>query len=324
MNSMKAETTPAVERRGTRNGRKVWVAGNVLDYSPVRGYLPVRHLSITPVTAGILPLRLGVASLGELSVMRLQVRTDATGLTVLKPDYLAFWLCSPETSGVRVNGVQASADRMFLPDSGCFHIQGGEREVFAGAFRIEPLRRTIAALRGVGPEDVDLSLPFLTLPGELAERLRRLVATIIPQAASTAPADGRQILETLAEAFLMGKPGPAGRARSQSTIVRRAEECFAEADGERVSLADLCAAAGVGKTSLYNAFRVIYGQTPLRYFQLRRLAKAREILLQASPERGEVKRAALGVGLTELGRFSVEYRTLFGESPSVTLRRRRK
>jgi AraC-like DNA-binding protein len=34
-----------------------------------------------------------------------------------------------------------------------------------------------------------------------------------------------------------------------------------------------------------------------------------------------VKRAAYDAGFTEMGRFSVEYRRFFGESPSDTLHR---
>jgi len=51
----------------------------------------------------------------------------------------------------------------------------------------------------------------------------------------------------------------------------------------------------------------------------RRLIKAGSILLNSAPERLAVKRAALDVGFTELGRFSMAYRRIFGESPSATL-----
>lgn len=58
---------------------------------------------------------------------------------------------------------------------------------------------------------------------------------------------------------------------------------------------------------------------PLAYFRKRQLMQSRSILLNSAPERGAVRRGALDVGLTELGRFSVEYHHLFGESPSATL-----
>jgi len=59
--------------------------------------------------------------------------------------------------------------------------------------------------------------------------------------------------------------------------------------------------------------------SPLGYFHKRRLTQARETLILEPSARAAVKRAALGVGLTALGRFSVEYRLLFGERPSATL-----
>lgn len=37
--------------------------------------------------------------------------------------------------------------------------------------------------------------------------------------------------------------------------------------------------------------------------------------------RARIGVSAVGVGLTELGRFAVEYRRLFGESPSATISR---
>jgi len=112
-----------------------------------------------------------------------------------------------------------------------------------------------------------------------------------------------------------------GRERRAIDIVRAAEERFVRARGGPVSLADLCLAAGVARTALYRAFHHLYGESPLRYFHRRRLMQARDALLVEGPARGAVKRAALGAGLTSLGRFSAEYAALFGEPPSATLDR---
>lgn len=102
-------------------------------------------------------------------------------------------------------------------------------------------------------------------------------------------------------------------------IVRLAEEHFMAAEGSPVSLADLCAAAGVSKSTLYAAFHRVCGQSPLSYFHKRRLNRARIQLLESPLQRGAVKRVAIETGFTESGRFASEYRRLFGESPSATL-----
>ena len=60
---------------------------------------------------------------------------------------------------------------------------------------------------------------------------------------------------------------------------------------------------------------------PARYLWLRRLHLARRALLLASEGGATVTSVAMAHGFWELGRFSVGYRALFGESPSATLRR---
>ncbi len=60
---------------------------------------------------------------------------------------------------------------------------------------------------------------------------------------------------------------------------------------------------------------------PIRYLSLRRMHLVRRGLLRADPSMATVTRLATDHGFWELGRFSVAYRNLFGESPSESLRR---
>ena len=63
------------------------------------------------------------------------------------------------------------------------------------------------------------------------------------------------------------------------------------------------------------------GMSPHRYLWLRRMHLARRALVLADATVETVTEIANGYGFGELGRFAVSYRNLFGETPSVTLRR---
>jgi AraC-like DNA-binding protein len=60
--------------------------------------------------------------------------------------------------------------------------------------------------------------------------------------------------------------------------------------------------------------------SPHKYLWLRRMHLARRALAGADPAAAAVTGIALDHGFGELGRFAVQYRELFGESPSATLR----
>ena len=84
-----------------------------------------------------------------------------------------------------------------------------------------------------------------------------------------------------------------------------------------ISLGKLCAQAGVGERCLQKTFETQRGMSPLRFVTERRLHAARRHLVATGPAHS-VTRVALDLGFGHLGRFAVQYRELFGESPSQT------
>jgi AraC-like DNA-binding protein len=88
-----------------------------------------------------------------------------------------------------------------------------------------------------------------------------------------------------------------------------------------IYLAEMCAAIGVAERTLRLHCQEHLGMGPHRYLWLRRMNLVRRVLAGADPAATSVTVAATDHGFGELGRFSVAYRQLFGETPSMTLRR---
>jgi AraC-like DNA-binding protein len=315
-------------------GFSTWHRTGLPDHAPIAARLPVAENSITQVGEGPHVSGATIVSNTEVTVAHSWIQTDSVGTLVLKPGLTGFFAPLSWKGDLRVNGVMASATAMHMPDDGfSYHIRGRQREILGCVLPCDPFIETVAALRGVGPETLTLRDRALELAPAQGLRLRRGLSAILDEARRVdlggegiSPFDlTNALFELMASAYLCARPesvGKSGRLRNPGRIVRAAEERFAQAGEGPVSLADLCAAAGVSKSGLYVAFKYWCGMPPIAYFQKRRLTRARTKLLRAEHQRGAIKRAALDVGLTELGRFSRDYRRLFGESPSATVNRK--
>jgi len=109
--------------------------------------------------------------------------------------------------------------------------------------------------------------------------------------------------------------------RRHDVIVARFEEFLTANPDRSLYLTEICAAIGVAERTLRASCEEHLGMGPIRFLTLRRMHLARRALLRADPSRSTVTGIVTDHGFWELGRFSVGYRALFGESPSETLRR---
>ncbi len=105
------------------------------------------------------------------------------------------------------------------------------------------------------------------------------------------------------------------------TYVRQARDYIEANLGFPISLADITAAAGVHVTTLLKGFKHYYEISPIAYLKLKRLEAAHRTLLAAEPLTTSVTEVATKWGFFHLGRFARDYRQLFGELPSETLKR---
>jgi AraC-like DNA-binding protein len=110
-------------------------------------------------------------------------------------------------------------------------------------------------------------------------------------------------------------------AHRHSTIIARLEEFLGAHYDRPLHLPEICAAVGASERTLRVSCIEHLGMGPIRYLWLRRMHLARRALIVTASTPGAVTEIATANGFWELGRFAVEYRALFGEAPSATLRR---
>jgi len=89
-----------------------------------------------------------------------------------------------------------------------------------------------------------------------------------------------------------------------------------------IGLPEIVVASGVPGRTLIQHFRDFKGSSPMRYLRTARYQRVRDALSRAEPEE-RITKIAVRWGFSHMGRFSVDYRRRFGETPSATLRRAR-
>jgi AraC-like DNA-binding protein len=175
-------------------------------------------------------------------------------------------------------------------------------------------------------------LKFIVRPSpDLMSRLLKLHETV-GQIAKTTPAllELPQVSRALEQqlVYLMVRCLTEGAfleitvgGHRHDAIVTRFEEFLEANPNTPLYLPEICAAIGTAERTLRNACEEHLGMGPIRYLSLRRMYLVRRALVRAISSTTTVTRIATDHGFWELGRFSVNYRMMFGETPSVTLQR---
>lgn len=162
----------------------------------------------------------------------------------------------------------------------------------------------------------------------LKRQLRELPGSNGVAAAPRKPSDRCQEEQLLIElCCALGSSAHAASPRARGIdprrILRAVEEHLERAIQERIYLADLAAVANASERTVEYAFRRLLGLTPMRYVKLRRLSRVHGVLRDSAPGSTTVTRVALDWGFEHLSQFARDYRGVYGETPSATLRRTR-
>jgi AraC family transcriptional regulator, ethanolamine operon transcriptional activator len=161
---------------------------------------------------------------------------------------------------------------------------------------------------------------ILRFPTPCVERIRSL----LENAPFCSPLDLDSLGDQIITSVCLATEEPRGALASRNhwRCVRMVREYVEDhPTDEPINLETLCRITGVGARTLVSAFQAVTGVSPMRFIRNRRLNSARHALAKGRDnDELSVKSVALAHGFWHMGRFANDYRTLFGEHPSATLR----
>ena len=154
----------------------------------------------------------------------------------------------------------------------------------------------------------------------VAERLRSGTFEAIGPAAERALADDLLVEFTRSLSAAGSGSAPGSQHDYVPRLVQRTEDWLTGNPWKPHGIPQLSQHIGISPRQLYRSFHAAVGMSPAKYIKRYRMTQARLDLLKADPAQTTVTDVAVSWGFWELGRFAVEYRRLFGECPSQTLR----
>ena len=243
-----------------------------------------------------------------------------------------FFLTRPNQPAIHHGGVDVSENDVVVYGAGVSIHHKTTAACAWGVMSLSPDALAQAASVLVGrqlavPTDTHRVRPD---PADLAH-LRRLHAAAGELAASAPevlvhPEAARSLEDALIQAMIRCLIGGARLEtdrgfRNHLMVMAKLEDFLAANPRRPIYLSEICAATNASERTLRLSCQEHLGMGPVRYLWLRRMHMAHRALLLASQGGSTVTSIATAHGFWELGRFSVAYRELFGETPTATLRR---
>ena len=102
-------------------------------------------------------------------------------------------------------------------------------------------------------------------------------------------------------------------AEDQNRHLLRARDAMDRAFAEPLDVRAVAAVAHVSKAHFSRTFRAVFGETPHRYLQRRRVERSMFLLRETDRSVTDI---CFDVGFTSLGTFSRTFREIVGETPS--------
>ncbi len=250
------------------------------------------------------------------------------------PDGLiSFAILADPDIHINWRNIDISGDMMFVfPDRGELDsVSHADFNVYVVSLSEERINRACELLQTPDIRTLlDNNEVFHCRPGPIHELRCWLKETKATLASHAVPVSDEALLSHIEQEMItrvirlladQHEPVSKNRLRKRDLAMSTAEAIIAESPSEILTITQLCEAANVSERTLEYAFRERYGLTPKSYAVMYRLNSARKQLRQSTPDKYRVCDVARKHGFWHMGKFSSDYRKLFSELPSQTLRR---
>jgi len=170
------------------------------------------------------------------------------------------------------------------------------------------------------------------LTPQLAAQVRRAALTYLdtavstvaaPDAPSPLPQMAKSIVELMARVLISAQPQRHAKfsLNRSRQLIHKAEDFCGQHPNQPLRIGQLCRELGVSERTLRNVFYKLTDTSPLAYLKTQRLNQVYRELRVSDPSEVLIKQLAHGNGFYHLGHFCRDYKQLFCESPSNTLKR---
>ncbi|WP_305984016.1 helix-turn-helix domain-containing protein [Roseibium sp. MMSF_3544] len=160
-------------------------------------------------------------------------------------------------------------------------------------------------------------------PGHILRKARSVLCRFEDDPASVDACMLDALVEGLVSCWMMqtGLQPRETAPNASRVVMEEILNAVASGDLADTRISDMCNRGGISRRALEIAFQEKFGTGPAAFLKSARLAQARRRLQSAADAKLSVADVMDLVGLSHVGQFAHDYRKMFGERPSDTLRR---
>lgn len=207
-----------------------------------------------------------------------------------------------------------------------------EFDVVGIAIREDAYQQVVASLTGAGSKRLLSDDPaVMRCPSGLAE-LRVFLDSLFEVLEENPAMLSHPTVQKTVHSALMGHlcdaiqtasdmPPPMATYQARKAIVEDARRYVLTHLHDTVTIAELCNALNTSRRTIQYCFQEVLNTNPVQYLRAIRLNSVRRELRQANPATRQVQDVAARWGFWHMSHFARDYRAMFGELPSDTLRK---